>query len=99
MKESKKHWYFVTCNHQSWTDITAIQYALNNKIPLLKFFLKKELIWMPLLGVAWWGLDFPFMHHAVCLHVSIHCERCMTLLHVITHDFLARLHHELTWSS
>ncbi len=59
---SKKHWYFVTCNHQSWTDITAIQYALNNKIPLLKFFLKKELIWVPLLGVAWWGLDFPFMH-------------------------------------
>ena len=59
---SKKHWYFVTCNHQSWTDITAIQYALNSKIPLLKFFLKKELIWVPLLGVAWWGLDFPFMH-------------------------------------
>jgi len=59
---SKKHWYFVTCNHQSWTDITAIQYALNNKIPLLKFFLKKELIWVPLLGIAWWGLDFPFMH-------------------------------------
>ena len=59
---SRKHWYFVTCNHQSWTDITAIQYALNNRIPLLKFFLKKELIWVPLLGVAWWGLDFPFMH-------------------------------------
>lgn len=56
------HWYFVTCNHQSWTDIPAIQYALNRKIPMLKFFLKKELIWVPLLGVAWWALDFPFMH-------------------------------------
>lgn len=59
---SKKHWYFVTCNHQSWADITAIQYVLNSKIPLLKFFLKKELIWVPLLGIAWWALDFPFMH-------------------------------------
>ena len=59
---SRKHWYFVTCNHQSWTDIPAIQYVLNSKIPLLKFFLKKELIWVPLLGVAWWALDFPFMH-------------------------------------
>lgn len=59
---SKKHWYFVTCNHQSWADIPAIQYVLNSRIPLLKFFLKKQLIWVPLLGVAWWALDFPFMH-------------------------------------
>jgi len=57
-----KHWYFVTCNHQSWADIPAIQYVLNSRVPLLKFFLKKELIWVPLLGVAWWALDFPFMH-------------------------------------
>lgn len=59
---SPKHWYFVTCNHQSWADIPAIQYVLNSRIPLLKFFLKKELIWVPFLGVAWWALDFPFMH-------------------------------------
>ncbi|ABM19767.1 acyltransferase [Marinobacter nauticus] len=59
---SKEHWYFVTCNHQSWADIPAILYVLNSKIPLLKFFLKKQLIWVPLLGVAWWALDFPFMH-------------------------------------
>jgi 1-acyl-sn-glycerol-3-phosphate acyltransferase len=58
----QKHWYFVTCNHQSWADIPAMQYALNNRIPLLKFFLKKELIWVPFLGIAWWALDFPFMH-------------------------------------
>ena len=59
---SPDHWYFVTCNHQSWADIPAIQYVLNSRIPLLKFFLKKELIWVPFLGIAWWALDFPFMH-------------------------------------
>lgn len=59
---SRKHWYFVTCNHQSWADIPAIQYVLNSRIPLLKFFLKRQLIWVPLLGIAWWALDFPFMH-------------------------------------
>ncbi|MBZ2168452.1 acyltransferase [Marinobacter sp. F4216] len=58
----KDHWYFVTCNHQTWADIPAIQYVLNNRIPLLKFFLKKQLIWVPFLGIAWWALDFPFMH-------------------------------------
>lgn len=61
-KLSSEHWYFVTCNHQSWADIPAIQYVLNSRIPLLKFFLKKELIWVPFLGIAWWALDFPFMH-------------------------------------
>ncbi|MDL0432028.1 acyltransferase [Marinobacter sp. TBZ242] len=58
---SREHWYFVTCNHQSWTDIPAIQHALNSRIPLLKFFLKKQLVWVPFLGIAWWALDFPFM--------------------------------------
>ncbi|WP_097460123.1 acyltransferase [Mangrovitalea sediminis] len=58
---SQRDWYLVTCNHQSWADIPAIQFALNGRIPLLKFFLKRELIWVPLLGIAWWALDFPFM--------------------------------------
>ena len=58
---SREHWYFVTCNHQSWADIPAIQHVLNSRIPLLKFFLKQQLVWVPFLGVAWWALDFPFM--------------------------------------
>lgn len=57
----KNQWYFVTCNHQSWADIMVTQNILNGRIPLMKFFLKKELIWVPLLGLAWWALDFPFM--------------------------------------
>jgi len=56
-----KEWYLVISNHQSWSDIVILQMVFNGKIPLLKFFLKKELIWVPLLGVAWWALDFPFM--------------------------------------
>jgi len=28
---------------------------------MLKFFLKAELIWVPVIGLAWWALDFPFM--------------------------------------
>lgn len=58
---SKKSWYIVIANHQSWTDIVVLQKILTGKIPFLKFFLKKELIWVPVLGLAWWALDFPFM--------------------------------------
>lgn len=57
-----RDWYLVISNHQSWVDILILQRVLNGKIPFLKFFLKKELIWVPFLGIAWWALDFPFMH-------------------------------------
>jgi 1-acyl-sn-glycerol-3-phosphate acyltransferase len=55
-------WYLVNCNHQSWVDILALQHVLRGRIPLLKFFLKQQLIWVPVIGLAWWALDFPFMH-------------------------------------
>ena len=53
--------YLVLANHQSWVDIIIMQKVLNRRIPLLRFFLKRELIWVPFLGLAWWALDFPFM--------------------------------------
>jgi 1-acyl-sn-glycerol-3-phosphate acyltransferase len=53
--------YLVISNHRSWADIVVLQHIFRNKIPFLKFFLKKELIWVPFLGLAWWALDFPFM--------------------------------------
>ncbi|MBT4362882.1 MAG: acyltransferase [Desulfobacterales bacterium] len=54
-------WYLVISNHQSWVDIVVLQTIFYRRIPFLKFFLKKELIWVPVLGLAWWALDFPFM--------------------------------------
>jgi 1-acyl-sn-glycerol-3-phosphate acyltransferase len=54
-------WYLVLANHQSWTDILVLQKIFHRRAPFLKFFLKKELIWVPILGLAWWALDFPFM--------------------------------------
>jgi 1-acyl-sn-glycerol-3-phosphate acyltransferase len=54
-------WYLVNCNHQSWADILVLQHLLTHRIPLLKFFLKQQLLWVPVMGLAWWALDFPFM--------------------------------------
>ncbi len=58
---ARDQWYLVVANHQSWTDILVLQTVFHKKIPFLKFFIKKELIWVPFLGFAWWALDFPFM--------------------------------------
>lgn len=54
-------WYVVVANHQSWADILVLQRIFNRRIPFLKFFLKRELFWVPLLGLAWWSLDYPFL--------------------------------------
>ena len=53
--------YLVLANHQSWVDIVVLQKAFNRRIPFLRFFLKRQLFWVPVLGLCWWALDFPFM--------------------------------------
>ncbi|MBD3647413.1 MAG: acyltransferase [Pseudomonadales bacterium] len=57
----KDRWYLIFSNHQSWTDIFSLQRLFNRRIPLLKFFIKQELIRVPVIGIAWWALDFPIM--------------------------------------
>lgn len=58
---SRKDWYLIVANHQSWADILILQNIFNRKIPFIKFFLKKELLYVPFMGLCWWALDFPFM--------------------------------------
>ena len=55
------NWYLAVANHQSWADIFVLQGITNRKIPMLKFFMKHILIWVPVIGLAWWALDMPFL--------------------------------------
>lgn len=68
-------WYLVISNHQTWVDIIALQKILHNRAPFLKYFLKKELIWIPILGLAWWALDYPFMKRYSGEYLARHPER------------------------
>ena len=72
---SRQQWYFVVSNHQSWVDILVLQHVLNGRVPLLKFFLKQELIWVPVMGIAWWALDFPFMKRYSKAYLDKHPEK------------------------
>ncbi|MDO8285394.1 MAG: acyltransferase [Rhodoferax sp.] len=67
-------WYMVNSNHQSWVDILVLQHLLNRRIPLLKFFLKQQLIWVPVMGLAWWALEFPFMRRHTEDYLKKHPE-------------------------
>lgn len=57
----RHEWYLMIANHRSWVDILALQAVFNRRIPFLKFFIKEQLRWVPVLGLAWWALDMPFM--------------------------------------
>ncbi|WP_213875694.1 acyltransferase [Pseudomonas sp. dw_358] len=70
-----QHSYLVTSNHQSWVDILILQYVLNRRVRPLKFFLKQELIWVPVIGVAWWALGFPFMKRYTKAYLAKHPEK------------------------
>lgn len=67
--------YLVTANHQSWVDIVVLQHVFNKKIPFLRFFLKDQLRWIPLLGGAWKALDFPFMKRHTKAYLAQHPEK------------------------
>lgn len=73
-KLDPRSWYLVNCNHQSWVDILVLQHLLNRRIPLLKFFLKQQLIWVPVMGLAWWALEFPFMRRHSEAYLAKHPE-------------------------
>jgi 1-acyl-sn-glycerol-3-phosphate acyltransferase len=70
----REGWYLVLANHQSWVDIPVLQSVFNRRVPFLKFFLKDQLKWVPLMGAAWWALDFPFMQRHTRAQVAARPE-------------------------
>ncbi|WP_017430311.1 acyltransferase [Vreelandella jeotgali] len=58
---SPDQWWLVISNHRSWTDIFMLLMVLHRRIPMPRFFLKTQLFWIPVVGLAFWALEFPFM--------------------------------------
>ena len=53
--------YLLVSNHQSWVDTSIVQYISEDRLPLTRFFTKFELIFIPVIGQAFYFLDFPMM--------------------------------------
>ena len=60
-KLSMEDWYLIISNHQSWLDIIVLEKLLFQKIPISKYFIKEQLMWIPGLGIGFWLLNFPVM--------------------------------------
>lgn len=53
--------WMIVANHQSWSDILILFDVMYGSTPFPRFFMKRELIWIPLVGFVCWALDMPFM--------------------------------------
>lgn len=51
----------VICNHQSWFDIPLVQEIITGKGPMVKFLVKQELTWVPIIGWICLALNFPLL--------------------------------------
>lgn len=59
---SPQKWYLLISNHQTWLDILVIGRVFSCKVPVIKFFMKRELLWgLPILGLTCWSLGYPFV--------------------------------------
>lgn len=58
---SADQWWLVLSNHRSWTDIFLLFFALHRRLPMPHFFVKRQLIWIPIVGLAFWAMEFPML--------------------------------------
>ncbi|HSP35986.1 MAG TPA: acetyltransferase [Thermoanaerobaculia bacterium] len=67
--------YLIISNHASWVDIFALFRAFHRRAPFLRFFMKQQLIWFPIIGQACWAMDFPIMRRYSAEYVARHPEK------------------------
>ncbi|MGO1298082.1 MAG: acyltransferase [Vibrio sp.] len=68
-------WYLLISNHLSWTDIVVLCSVFKDRIPMPKFFLKQQLLYVPFIGMACWALDMPFMRRYSRAYLLKHPEK------------------------
>jgi len=71
---NRQGWYFIISNHQSWFDILLLFATFAGRVPFTKYFIKKELMKVPLMGTSCWSLDFPIMHRYTKAYLLEHPE-------------------------
>lgn len=70
----RDRWYLVVANHQSWVDLIALLKVVDGRLPFPKVFAKREMLWLPLIGLALLALDFPIMRRYSKAHLEKHPE-------------------------
>ena len=64
--------YLIIANHQSGVDIPVLQRIFHQRVPFLRFFAKRSLLFVPVLGPALWAVEFPFMRRYSAEYLEKH---------------------------
>ena len=60
----------VLANHRSWADILLVQSVISRRGPIVKFLCKRELAYIPVLGLIFLAFDFPVLRRRAGRHRS-----------------------------
>ena len=67
--------YLIISNHVSWVDIIALLRVFHGRMAFLRYFIKHQLVWFPILGQACQALEFPFMKRYSPDYLAKHPEK------------------------
>lgn len=67
--------YLLISNHQSWVDIVVLFRVFHKRMAFLRFFMKRELIWFPIVGQGCWALEYPLMSRYSPEYLQQHPEK------------------------
>ena len=67
--------YLVISNHLSYADILAIFVLARGRLPFPRFFLKRELLFVPIFGQALWIYEMPVMKRYTAEYLNRHPEK------------------------
>ena len=67
--------YLLICNHLSWVDIVVLFRVFHRRMAVVRFFMKQQLIWFPIVGQGCWALEFPFMRRYTPEYLERHPEK------------------------
>lgn len=67
--------YLIFSNHVSWSDIFVIFRAFHRRIAFIRFFVKQQVMWLPILGQACWAMECPFMRRYSADYLARHPEK------------------------
>ncbi len=54
----------IVVNHQSWFDIPILHHVVTGQGPILKFLIKRQLVWVPIVGWICYALNFPRLNRS-----------------------------------
>ena len=72
---NKNESYLLISNHQGFIDIAVLQMLLDPHVPQLRYFMKQQLLYVPILGQACYLMGYPFMHRYTQAYLAQHPEK------------------------